>query len=62
MAHSSNNTLFHIIKNIFPIAMIVMIISLAAINPAVAMSENIKINGYQSETQTEDTSDAGDCE
>jgi hypothetical protein len=62
MTHSSNNTLFRIIKNIFPIAMIVMISSFAAINPAVAMSKNIKINGYQSETQTEDASDADDCE
>ena len=62
MAHSSNNTLFCIIKNNFPIALIVMIISLAVLHPAVAMSENIKINGYPSETQSEDTSDADDCE
>ena len=62
MTNSSNNTLFRLIKNNFPSLLILIIISLAAIHPTVAMSENITINGYPSEAQTEDTSDTDDCE
>lgn len=62
MTHSSINTFFYNIKNYFPTALIVVIISLAAIYPAAVMSENIKINGYSPEAQTEDTPDNDDCE
>jgi hypothetical protein len=62
MTHSPNSTLFRVIKNNIPTALIVMIISLATINPTVAMSEDIKINGYPSDVKTEDASDSEDCE